>query len=184
MNLKPTYPLNRNRFSIVDLPPLTTPSFTLPMDIRSYYTPVSPHKKRRLHDIDSWLDDIAHIYAWTTPDGLYVGQSVCVDKRIAAEGSAGYTCPTGLRDAIRTHGREACTVEIIDECAARDLDARERYWIHTLDTYRTGLNRTRGGQGRATRAISTIENKEAAASTSPSMDTSILPSVNQSSGTR
>ena len=76
----------------------------------------------------------------------------------AAEGSAGYRCPKGLRDAIRTHGREACTVEIIDECAARDLDARERYWIHTLDTYRTGLNRTRGGQGRATRAI-----KEAAA---------------------
>jgi hypothetical protein len=96
---------------------------------------------------------VAGIYKWVTPVGSYVGQSIDIHDRRAQEAAGGSQCPKDLRKAFAVHGLAVCTFEIIEECAQCDFDAREKYWIKKYRTYEFGLNRTRGGQNGATRAL-------------------------------
>lgn len=49
--------------------------------------------------------------------------------------------------AIRKYGKEAFSVEILEEVPAEKLNEREMFWIDTFDTYHNGYNSTKGGEG-------------------------------------
>ena len=53
-----------------------------------------------------------------------------------------------LYRAMRKYGVENFTIEPIEECPDELLNCREIYWIDKLDTFNTGYNETRGGEGR------------------------------------
>lgn len=52
-----------------------------------------------------------------------------------------------LYNAMRVHGIENFKIEQIDECAEKDLDEREIYWIQYYDSYNNGYNNNIGGDG-------------------------------------
>ena len=52
-----------------------------------------------------------------------------------------------LYTAFREDGIENFTFSIIEECAEEELNNREIYWIEYYNSYITGYNMTRGGQG-------------------------------------
>lgn len=49
--------------------------------------------------------------------------------------------------AIRKYGKNAFKWEVIEECPNNLLSERERYWIDYYNSYKTGYNMTRGGDG-------------------------------------
>ena len=48
--------------------------------------------------------------------------------------------------AMRKHGRDNFSFQIIEECSEDNLAEREKYWIEQLHTYENGYNETRGGE--------------------------------------
>lgn len=53
-----------------------------------------------------------------------------------------------LRAAIKKHGRDVFTREIVEDCECGSLNARERYWIAALNTrVPNGYNIAKGGDG-------------------------------------
>lgn len=79
---------------------------------------------------------------------IYIGQSVNLESRyndhiydtkhIERKG-------TGIDIAMRAHGMENFTFEILELCDADQLNERERYWISYYDSYHNGYNKTPGG---------------------------------------
>lgn len=49
--------------------------------------------------------------------------------------------------AIRKHGKENFSLEILETVTADLLNEREEYWISHYDTYKSGYNETKGGGG-------------------------------------
>lgn len=54
-----------------------------------------------------------------------------------------------LYAAMRKYGILAFTIEPIEECSAKELDERERYWIEIYGSFKNGYNATLGGDGKA-----------------------------------
>lgn len=53
-----------------------------------------------------------------------------------------------ISNAIRKHGKENFTWQNLEVCSVQDLNARETFWIATLNTKRpSGYNITNGGYG-------------------------------------
>lgn len=81
----------------------------------------------------------------------YVGQTtIGVEARWVAHCSAGVRKgAVGLGHAIRKHGREEFTIEVVDLAWGRpELDAKEQHWIVLLGTRAPlGYNLDEGGQG-------------------------------------
>ena len=82
----------------------------------------------------------------------YIGQtSIGLEHRWAQHCSAAkYGCKFRLYLAINKYGKENFSIELIEECAADDLNQREIYWInyyHSNDRA-LGYNMTLGGEGR------------------------------------
>lgn len=53
-----------------------------------------------------------------------------------------------LYRAINKYGKEHFTIKLLEECSLQDLELREVYWIHQLNTYSYGYNATHGGDGK------------------------------------
>lgn len=54
-----------------------------------------------------------------------------------------------IKRAILKYGKENFTVEIVEECDSKLLNAKERYYIGYFDSYNNGYNSTTGGQDGA-----------------------------------
>ena len=53
-----------------------------------------------------------------------------------------------LYKAINKYGVEHFHIEAIEYCLIEDLEQREQYWIEKYDSYHSGYNATRGGDGK------------------------------------
>lgn len=81
---------------------------------------------------------------------MYIGQSIFVEGRINQHKSSynhqrEYDKP--LYRAILKYGLSSFTFEIIEQCAAEDLDEREKYWIKYYNSTVNGYNILCGGDG-------------------------------------
>lgn len=90
------------------------------------------------------------IYKFTSKTtGLsYIGKSVDIQRRYKDHKRTddGYS----FHNAIKEHGWEDFTFEILEYCEIEQLNERERYWIAYYDTYHHGYNETPGGEGSPT----------------------------------
>ena len=85
----------------------------------------------------------------------YIGQSKNIDFRIKTHFRKAFILESdeynkALYKAIRLHGIESFSVEILEElpeATRKYLNIRESYWIDYYDTYNTGYNETLGGDG-------------------------------------
>lgn len=83
----------------------------------------------------------------------YVGQSVNIERRWKDEcryafnaDSASYEYP--LSRALRKYGVNNFSFTVLEECLKEQLNERERYWIHTYDSFYHGYNQTLGGDAK------------------------------------
>lgn len=89
----------------------------------------------------------------TVNDKVYIGQTKDLSARWykheynARSGRHGH-----LYDAMRKHGIDKFTIEIIEECFDDVVDDRERYWIafYNSTDRSLGYNKTYGGQNAST----------------------------------
>lgn len=97
-------------------------------------------------------DKITGVYKITNPDlGLcYIGQAVDVKSRWRdhQKHGLGIDTPSGnkLYAAMERYGLEAFTFELVEECAAAELNEKEKYYIELYDAYEHGWNGTRGNK--------------------------------------
>ena len=82
----------------------------------------------------------------------YIGKSFDVNRRLRHHqidtfnpNSAEYN--SVIHRAIRKHGIENFSFNVLELCDENDLDSREMYWINKYETYGKGYNMTLGGQG-------------------------------------
>lgn len=80
----------------------------------------------------------------------YIGLSVDIERRWKAHCQR-YQDPNNkeydkvLYKAFRKYGIDNFSFEIIEECDAKQLQEKEKYWIAFYDTYNHGYNATPGG---------------------------------------
>lgn len=76
----------------------------------------------------------------------YVGQTTRTIKKRFVEHAKAKTC---LGNAIRKHGKENFTIEILEECATSEqLNEREIFWIARFNCkHPNGYNLTDSGEG-------------------------------------
>lgn len=53
-----------------------------------------------------------------------------------------------LYNALNKYGIENFIIEQLEECSIETLEERELYWIDKLNTYHSGYNATKGGDGK------------------------------------
>lgn len=53
-----------------------------------------------------------------------------------------------LYSAMKKYGVENFSVEEVEECSSEILSEREIYWIDFYDSFRSGYNATKGGDGK------------------------------------
>lgn len=84
-------------------------------------------------------------------DKVYVGQTrKAVEERFREHVS----CATSghasrIQWAMRIHGIDNFYAEALEEVDVADLDEREKYWVHKLNSFEDGYNSTPDGQGFA-----------------------------------
>lgn len=78
----------------------------------------------------------------------YIGISKDVNRRWAQHKSFINTNSrkNAIYSAIRKHGVEAFSWQIIEQCDIDELEVRECHWIAVFDTFRNGYNLTAGGE--------------------------------------
>lgn len=86
---------------------------------------------------------------------IYIGQSVDINYRFKNHKSESFNpksnaYETAIHRAIRKHGIDKFSFEIIEECNQNELKEREIYWIKYYDSYGKGYNMTHGGEGANT----------------------------------
>lgn len=81
---------------------------------------------------------------------VYIGQSVYIERRWKAhkitafnKNDKGYNYP--LYCAIRKHGLENFSFEVIEECQPEELNQKEEYYIQKYNSFFEGYNQTLGG---------------------------------------
>ena len=83
-------------------------------------------------------------------DNSYIGLSVDIERRWKTHCQR-YQDPNNkeydkvLYKAFRKYGINNFSFEIIEECDAKQLQEKEKYWITFYDTYNHGYNATPGG---------------------------------------
>lgn len=85
---------------------------------------------------------------------VYIGQSVHIEHRWKEHISRANSGSTKLYKAFQLYGLENFSFEVLEECTAKDLDEKEKYWITQYDSFKNGYNSTMGGQKQ------TIDNSE------------------------
>lgn len=98
---------------------------------------------------------IGHIYKITNliNEKVYIGQTVqsLKDRWYQHVGnsiwSSQYEKRMAIKQAIRKYGKENFRIELLEDCDRNLLNDREKYWINYYDSYNSGYNSTKGGQG-------------------------------------
>lgn len=82
----------------------------------------------------------------------YVGQAKDIRERYRDHVKAGLGIDTPGQNKLYTnmlkYGVDNFTFELLEECSAIELDAKEKYWIEFYDTYNNGLNSNRGNSNK------------------------------------
>lgn len=78
----------------------------------------------------------------------YIGQSVCIARRWAThkrelKNNVHYNIH--LQRAYNLYGEKNFTYEILEQCPAKKLDERERFYISMFDSFNHGFNQDHGG---------------------------------------
>lgn len=77
----------------------------------------------------------------------YVGQSLDIEDRWKRHIRDSKKSDFVIYRAIRKYGIENFSFEVLEECAADELNEKEIYWVDKLGTYNNGYNMTLGGGG-------------------------------------
>lgn len=82
----------------------------------------------------------------------YIGKSVNIYHRWIKHKSSSRHIEDGgdeyaIHCAIRKYSIENFSFEIIEECMPEQLEEKEKFWIEYYNSYETGYNETRGGEG-------------------------------------
>lgn len=80
----------------------------------------------------------------------YVGQSNNIERRFKEHCYKGSTSKIPLDIAIAKYGRENFILEVLEECELDELNKKESFWIHKLDTINNGYNCNPGGDSAQT----------------------------------
>lgn len=83
---------------------------------------------------------------------IYIGQTIQTLKNrwyrhCSKSGISKAELNTHFKRAILKYGKENFSVEIIERCEQKYLDAKEIFYIKYFDSFNTGYNSTLGGQG-------------------------------------
>jgi len=97
------------------------------------------------------------IYKITNPKGeVYIGYSKNIEKRLTQHKNLQFKGNIKLRESLTKYGGDSHSFEVIEEINISNLDyrdsnsilrKRERYWINSFQSFKTGLNENRGGSG-------------------------------------
>ena len=88
-------------------------------------------------------NDFSCIYLITSPTGrLYVGQTVCLKKRLTDYRNIKYFGQRKLKHSFEKHGKETHVISVILKCDRADLNYWESFYINEFNTFNTnnGLN--------------------------------------------
>lgn len=83
---------------------------------------------------------------------IYVGQSIDIEERWKQHRWKAFNCNeigyhSAIHAAMRKHGLDNFVYEVLEQCAAEELDEKERYWINLLNCVApNGYNILSGGQ--------------------------------------
>lgn len=93
-----------------------------------------------------------YIYKITSPSGkIYIGQTINLKSRIKKHKRPKRAHNEKIVNSIRKYGWDQHDFQIIEELVSVDikklLNEREMYWIDFYDSYKNGLNCTKGGEG-------------------------------------
>lgn len=87
----------------------------------------------------------------TKNDKVYIGKTLDTIKNRWMEHCHDYKkerCENRpLYAAMRKHGVENFSIEVVEECDASILSEREKYWIEYFGSFKYGYNATEGGDG-------------------------------------
>ena len=89
------------------------------------------------------------IYLITNPDGLiYIGKAIDAKKRFKYYANLDCLNQKKLYESLIKYGIENHTIEILEYSLPKEeLNEKEIYYIEKYDSFRNGLNLTRGGDG-------------------------------------
>lgn len=112
---------------------------------------VLPHKPII---INHGSDYMAYIYKIINDinDKVYVGKTVQTQEERFSEhiraAKKNEVKNRPLYYAIRKYGIEHFSIQQIEECSVNEVNEREIYWIEKQDSYNSGYNATKGGEGK------------------------------------
>lgn len=102
-------------------------------------------------------DKVSGIYRITNVENqrCYIGTSTDIGNRWTehlklALGVSGMVVTDKFHRALKKHGPEAFTYEILEECAKNVLREREQYWIEFYDSIELGYNSVVGNYAKTT----------------------------------
>lgn len=79
---------------------------------------------------------------------VYIGKTTRdLDTRFYEHSINRSGCKSAVHDSMKKYGVENFSIEEIDRCSLKELNARERYWIAKYESYGKGYNLTPGGDG-------------------------------------
>ncbi len=111
-----------------------------------------------------------YIYKITSPNGkIYIGQTINKHNRKRIYKSGFFKSQTKLWNSCEKHNwNPSETFEIIEEClcgkSKSNLNEREIYWIEFYDSFESGLNCSKGGEGNLGRKWSEESRRKASLS--------------------
>ncbi len=80
----------------------------------------------------------------------YVGQAVNIDirwKRHQCELKGGYHYNSHLQASWNKYGEESFIFQVLEYCSVDELNVREDFFITFYDSFKSGYNQTKGGEG-------------------------------------
>ena len=130
-------------------PDITNPIVIDKIIWANYYQPLAKNKFPRIIGKET----ACGIYKLTSliTKAVYIGQSLdCCDRwKQHCKNALGVTTVAGdskLYRAMKEDGLNNFTFEMLEECDAKYLNEKERYYIDLYDSYNFGLNGNRGNR--------------------------------------
>ena len=88
----------------------------------------------------------------TINNKVYIGKTLLsIEERFKQhkhDSQRNYEEQRPLYQAMRKYGIDVFIVELVEECPIETLSNREIYWISFYNSYQTGYNATKGGDGK------------------------------------
>ena len=89
------------------------------------------------------------IYYLKINNKFYIGQSIDIEHRFSnhlSELRNNHHYSQKLQNAFNEYGESNLTKGILEECDAKDLDEKEKFYIDKYDSFNNGYNGAPGGQ--------------------------------------